>query len=391
MRGTGPIDLPTLAPSAGSGASGLPSVGEVIARNRIQILVLAVACAVIFYPTILQWVHQFMRVNWKGVASNDELSHRLLVPFVSGVIFYANRRSIARIPSEKSLAGVFLTVASLGVFALGYLCTINTLQQLGAFGSLIGLSTALLGWGPVRRHPFPFAFLVLTIPVPDNLYLPIKFHLHMLVTKLSAGVLFVSGTPVLDQGNHLVVGGKMLCVAQACSGIPSSLLPIVSVAILFGYLFSTGLFPGSLLVLIAVPVTIAVNILLIVSTVWLLHYYKFDLTRDPFHQLMGYILFSLSMALLYLGWKFVAWLFRVSPPAPREDDAQGPELIGGSGGSSMGRFTVAAFIFCALAAARVGYDMAYGPRDQDRPVSRAETRTANNSAWSIGMENHFPH
>jgi exosortase len=291
-----------IAPERPAASPSGETIGAYLARHRLALLALVAGCLLLFFPTI--------RVLISYCAGDEDFSYCLLIPFLSGGIFFANRKSIASLPAGTSWAGLSLAAVSFGLFALGYLWTFNVLQRVGMLGSAIGLAVFLLGSGMVRRHPFPFAYLVLTIPVPFFLYQKVSFSLQMLATRLSASLLGLAGVPIAEKGNILQVGGKDFFVAEACSGI-RSLLAILSVAILFAYVFRSGLLPGIILVSTAVPVTILVNVLRIFLTGWIWSRFGFDLTLGAIHDSMGMILFCVSLTFLYMDWLFIKWLFRI--------------------------------------------------------------------------------
>lgn len=276
------------------------TIGDFLGRHRWALALAAAVFVGLFLPTILMLLRFCLQ--------EDDFSHCLIVPFVSGWILFANRRKILEIPARGSLAGLAILVASLLLFAFGYLTTRSIFQRLGMVGCSIGLTAFLLGSELLRRHPFPFLFLFLSIPVPYVYYLKISLALRAFATALSAGILHGAGVPVMDEGNLLVVGTHRLGVEDACSGI-RSLMAIVTIAVLFCHLFRTGLLPGLVLIAISIPVTILVNILRIFVTAWVLQGYEVDLTRGLVHESMGMILFAISLVFLYAAWLFVRWLF----------------------------------------------------------------------------------
>jgi len=285
------------------------TVGNYLRSHWLALTALATVFGVLFYPTIFFLV--------KYCLGSDDFSHCLLIPVISGLILLANRKKILEYPSGASLIGFLAFVLFLLVFASGYVMAINTLERIGMFGCAIGLVTFLLGHDLIRRQPFPFLFLLLSIPVPYVIYLKISLAFRGFATQLSAGLLHASGVPVINEGNILVVGEHHLGVADACSGI-RSLMAIISVSVLFCYLFRTGILGGISLILIAAPVTILVNILRIFLTAWFLYRYEIDLTRGFIHDSMGMILFTVSLIFLYLSWLFVRWLLRIQPPPGKD-------------------------------------------------------------------------
>ena len=68
--------------------------------------------------------------------------------------------------------------------------------------------------------------------------IPFAVPLQLLASKLATGLLELAGVPVLRQGNVIVLASMPLDVAEACSGI-RSLLTLVTLAIIYGYLMET--------------------------------------------------------------------------------------------------------------------------------------------------------
>ena len=70
---------------------------------------------------------------------------------------------------------------------------------------------------------FPIAFLLLMVPLPEIIFNRIAFPLQMLASRVGEGVIAASGVPVLREGDVLMLPGRTLEVAEACSGIRSAL------------------------------------------------------------------------------------------------------------------------------------------------------------------------
>lgn len=271
-------------------------------RQNTPVLTLAAAGFVmLFWPTLRGLIQDCLE--------DPDFSHGLLIPFISGAIVFSNRGLLGSLVVHKSIAGLILLLGSVLVLIAGCLSFTNTVERLALWGAFVGAVAFLLGSAVIRRQPFPFFFLLLAIPQPFFLVAPLRLGLKGFATRLSADVLLAFGYSALPEGNILLLGEHRLEVADACSGI-RSLMAITSTAILFAYLFRTGLWKGLVLTLTAIPVTLAVNILRIIMISVALVSFQVDLTHGAVHEMVGFGVFSISLGLLYVSWRFYDWLFR---------------------------------------------------------------------------------
>jgi exosortase len=243
---------------------------------------------------------------------DPDLSYGFLIPVVSAAILFANRKSLRTLPARKSLLGLVVLLGSIAIFFAGILSFTNILQRLAVCGTIVGAVWFVFGSAVFRSHAFPFFYLIVAIPPPLFLINPPRMALKTFVTRLSADSLSLFGYPVQAEGNILAIADHHLEVADACSGV-RSLLATLSTAILFCYLFRTGYARGTLLILTAVPVTVAVNIIRIVVVAVALVSFDRDLTGGVAHDVTGFVVFSLGIAALYLSWCFYEWLFLWKP------------------------------------------------------------------------------
>jgi len=215
--------------------------------------------------------------------------------------------------SERSYWGLVVLFLSLLVFSVGYMSFTNILQRLACWGALVGAVGFLLGTALLRAAPFPFFFLLFSIPPPFTILSPIRIGLKGFATRLSADALGLLGMAASPEGNVLAIDDHRLEVADACSGI-RSLMAIVSTAVLFSYLFRTGLWKGLALALVAIPVTVAVNVVRVVVIAVLLGKFDIDVTTGASHEILGLAVFVLSLLLLYSSWRFCDWFSQGAPP-----------------------------------------------------------------------------
>jgi exosortase len=154
------------------------------------------------------------------------------------------------------------------------------------------------GWKFFRALLFPWAFLFLMIPIPAIIFNQITFPLQILASRLAAATLPIFGVPVLRQGNVMTLASQVLQVAEACSGI-RSLMSLVTLAIIYGYLMERRLWIRYFLALAAVPVAVAANSFRIISTGLMVQYWDPDKAEGYFHTSWGWIVFVISLLMLY--------------------------------------------------------------------------------------------
>jgi len=97
-------------------------------------------------------------------------------------------------------------------------------------------------------------------------------------------------------------------VAVACSGI-RSLMSLVTLAIIYGYLLEKRLWVRWFLAFAAVPITVAANDVRIVGTGLLVQYWNPEAAEGYFHASWGLIIFVISLLLLYIVHGLINFLF----------------------------------------------------------------------------------
>jgi exosortase len=164
---------------------------------------------------------------------------------------------------------------------------------------LAGLVIFFLGWKCFRAILFPWAFLLLMIPIPAIIFNQITFPLQILASKVAANTLPLAGVPVLREGNIINLPAMPLEVAQACSGI-RSLLSLGTLAVIYGYLMESRNWMRTLLALASIPIAVVANSLRIVGTGLLVQYWDPDKAEGFFHAFSGWLIFVVSLGLLFL-------------------------------------------------------------------------------------------
>jgi exosortase len=252
--------------------------------------------------------------------SDPNFSHGFFVPLFSLLVLWQTRAQIASTPVKPSWTGALILVSGLVVLVIGVLGAELFLSRSSLLLVICGLVVLLWGWKMFRAVLFPWAFLVLMIPVPAILFNQVTFPLQLLASKLARWSLPLLGVPVLRQGNVIELPAMALEVAEACSGI-RSLLSLVTLAIMYGYFLTGSIRMRVALAVAAVPIAVAANSLRIVGTGLLVQYWDPEKAEGFFHAFSGWLIFVASLAMLFLLHK---GLERIWPESPKANST-GPE------------------------------------------------------------------
>jgi exosortase len=270
-------------------------------RLEAQLTVLGALSLHLYWTTIVHLVG-----NWRH---DPNFSHGFFVPIFSGFVLWRERDRLLRIVPRPSWSGLAVIAGALCVFIVGQLGAELFLSRSSLLLLLAGIVIAFQGWSFFRAILFPWAFLFLMIPIPALIIGRITFPLQLLASRLSAGALELLQVPVHLQGNIIsLAAGPPLEVAEACSGI-RSLMSLVTLAIIYGYLLERRLWVRWLLALASVPIAVVANSSRIVGTGLLVQYWDAEKAEGYYHASWGWLVFVVALLMLYLVYAIVCRLW----------------------------------------------------------------------------------
>jgi exosortase len=245
----------------------------------------------IYGPTLAHLVEQW----WK----DPNFSHGFFVPLFSAFVIWQERARLTAVSLDPSWWGLLFLAIGLFVLIVGQMGAELFLSRLSLLIVLAGLIVLFLGWSFFRAVLFPWAILLLMIPIPTILFNQITFPLQLLASKVASTTLPWMGVPVLREGNVIILPAMALEVAEACSGI-RSLMSLMTLSIIYGYLMESRVSLRVLLALASIPIAVAANSFRIVGTGLLVQYWDPDKAQGFFHEFSGWLIFVISLAMLYL-------------------------------------------------------------------------------------------
>jgi exosortase len=182
-------------------------------------------------------------------------------------------------------------------FVAGQLAAELFLTRMSIIVVLAGIVLFLLGARHLRLLAFPLAFLLLMVPLPAILFNYISFPLQTLAAQLGAAAISAGGVPVMREGNLLLLPGRALEVAEACSGI-RSLVSLSMFAIVFAYFTERSAARRAVIALAAIPIAVIVNAARVGGT-GLTTYWVSPAAADGFfHSFSGWLMFLMAIAAL---------------------------------------------------------------------------------------------
>ncbi len=234
-----------------------------------------------------QWLH------------DPNYSHGFFVPAFSLYVIWNERDRLKKLPLAPSWTGLLVLTVALMVLLAGVLGAELFLARFSFLLSIGGLVVLTCGWNHLRAISFPWLFLLLMIPIPNIVFNQITFPLQLLASRAAAHTLPLLGVPVLREGNIIQLPAMALEVAEACSGI-RSLMSLTTLAIIFGYLMEPRNSIRVILAIASVPIAVIANSLRIIGTGLLVQYWDPDKAQGFFHAFSGWLIFVVSLILLFL-------------------------------------------------------------------------------------------
>lgn len=248
-----------------------------------------------------------------AISMPSDWGHTLVVPAVVGYFVWLRREELKATAMRPSWWGLLPMALGVGWYSL---CVFgprplfhHNLMGAGVYLTLFGVVLMLLGAPAMRWLWFPLAYLAaFSQTISEVLLNRLTFELQDLAAVGSYLLLSVLGLEVDRSGNTLTVWSDgvphPLNVAEACSGM-RMLIAFLALGTYFAYVNLTITWQRIALVLCAVPVALAVNVLRVTS-LGILSLFDTNLAQGEFHHFIG-VLWLLPGLAMFLG---VVWVLR---------------------------------------------------------------------------------
>jgi len=259
-------------------------------RHHWALWLAAALLLLLFAPTMLWlWGRWTMSVWHNG--------HGIIIALVVGYLVWVELRKQRDLPISSNPWGFAILIPALVLHMLDTSMHSQLLSAFALFLSLPGLSLVFLGTERTKAIVFPLITLFLTLPIPLFLTESIHLALRHIATDSVAWLLPFFGVPVFATGTLLEIPNGSLQVADACSGF-STLYATITVAILTAYLCPV-VHRKILVLVIAIPLAIGVNIVRVLLLTLLVHWVGLDVLKTSAHEISGLLTFAVALPVIF--------------------------------------------------------------------------------------------
>ncbi len=245
-------------------------------------------------------------LQWVGPNSDPNFQHGIFVPLFALFVLWQDRKHLQSIASAPSWSGLPLELVSLPLLVIGVLGAEIFLPRVSLLILLAGLILLFQGWRFFHAVLFPWAFLSLGIPIPTLIITRVTFPLQLLAARLATALLELV-IVVYREGNIIYTKGGPIDVVDACSGI-RSLLSLVTLAIIYGYLMESRKWVRVVLACAAVPIAVAANAFRVFIAGLLVASGHARQAEGLLHTLSGILIFTLALIMLFAVHRVISLL-----------------------------------------------------------------------------------
>jgi exosortase len=241
--------------------------------------------------------------------------HGFLVPIFSFVILWNRRHVLPTLTLQGSWWGLaFLGLAALMRWASAYFY-FGLIDAYSLVPCLAGVVLLIGGWQALRWAGPSILFLIFMVPAPGLVGDLLSHPLQRIGTITSTFILQTLGISAVAQGNVIFLTEGELGIAEACSGLRMMML-FLAVCVGATFFMKSGPWVKTLVILSAVPIALAANVMRITLTGVLYQLASHDVAEVVYHDLAGWLMMPLAVVLL---WTELELLHRLTT-VPEEKD-----------------------------------------------------------------------
>lgn len=274
------------------------------------------------FSSLPAWMFDLYTSPWL-----DE-QHGLLIPFVVLALFYWKRQELVARPLGLWWPALGLIVLALGLHLIGFKAQQQRISIIAFFLGLYGLMGLSWGWHWLKASFFPLFLLGFCIPVAEfavTLTLPLRLLVSRIVELVAHAALAPDlkrvGTQLFDSVNHTYAYE----VAAPCSGI-HSLVALLALATILGFVNHRSLWERIVMMLIAVPLAVLQNVLRLCFTILVAESFGQDAGKAVETD-AGYVTFGLAIACEFWASRWLEPKAAAAPPSGAvAPPPVGPEL-----------------------------------------------------------------
>jgi exosortase D (VPLPA-CTERM-specific) len=261
------------------------------------------------------------RVWW----TDPGASHGLLVPPLALYLAWLGRHTTLSRPASIDGRGLLILICACLTLLIGKLGAELFLQRFSFVVLLGGMLWTFWGLPRLKALCLPLLLLITMIPLPSLVYSAVAENLQLFASNIAAEVAERLGVSLFLEGNVIHLATVSVGVAEACSGL-RSLSSLVIVSLLLGVLRLSGFMERAVLIVCAVLIAIAINVLRVTGTAMVADYQP-DLAMGFYHLFSGLLLFTAGLCLLLGCCEILRRLFERRLETPAEQPLPATRIV----------------------------------------------------------------
>ncbi len=265
---------------------------QMAAGGRARLFAAALTLAAVAW-LLLWYAHtaDSLVAIWKR---SETFAHGFLVFPISAWLVWGKRAQLRMQPLQPSWSGTAILLVLGFAWLSADLAHVGVVQQFSLVAMIPALVLAILGWRVVRTLAFPFAFLLLAVPVGEELILPLMNY----TADFTVAALRLTGIPVYREGTFFTIPSGSWSVVEGCSGL-RYLIASFTAGCLFAYLTYRSWWRRLAFISASLLVPIVANWVRAYLIVMIAHLSSMRLAVGVDHLIYGWVFFGFVMLLLF--------------------------------------------------------------------------------------------
>lgn len=243
-------------------------------------------------------------------ANDPQYSHGFIVPAFALVVLWSRREMLKQVTWTPAVIGWPILLIGVAARSIAAVSDFEPLDSASLFATVFGLVLLVGGWSVLSWSWPALAFLAFMMPLPYFIEVGLAQPLRRIATEISTYALQTLGCPAFAEGNVIRIEDIELGVEQACSGL-GMLMTFFALATALAMIVQTPWYDRTVLVVSAVPIAVLANVIRITATGVAYHLAGQDspIGKMIYHDLAGWLMMPLALAMLWLELKILQNLF----------------------------------------------------------------------------------
>lgn len=285
-----------------------------------------------FVGGLLLWAYWTTLAELAQLWSHDpQYSHGYLVPAFALYLLWQRREKLNGVGLAWDGWGLLLLALGTVLRLAGAFLFLPWLDVASLLPCLAGLCVLFAGRRSLGWSWPALGFLLFMLPLPYRVQIALAQPLQNIATWASTYLLQTLGFPTLAEGNIILLNETRIGVVEACNGL-SMLITFFALSAAVAILLPGHWLHRILIVLSAVPIALAANILRILTTAILHETVGAGIANLLFHDLAGWFMMPLALTMMGLEWWLLRRLLVEVPRAVRNTPAKGASQTASSKG-----------------------------------------------------------